>query len=392
MSIRGSTLFSTRGAQHPKRRIRKTDSPLNPSFREPRFPSPSPPHNPQDIMERKTAQEFDQELLYLYDYYAHGMIDRRTFLDRAAKYAVGGLTALALLEMLSPNYLFAAQVPKEDNRVKSEYLKYSSPEGNGINGEMRGLFARPANATGKLPGIIVVHENRGLNPYIEDVTRRCALAGFVAFAPDALYPLGGYPTTRVAELTAGGMSPADAEAKVNAEYLEKFGSADDKAKGVAAAASKWEDQGVAMQRSLNGQKITEDFVAATKFLAAHPSCNGKMGVTGFCFGGGMANTLAWRLPDMIKAAAPYYGAQASAENAAKIKAELVLHYGELDTRINAGWPAYEAALKAAGVKAEGFIYPGVNHGFHNDTTPRYDKAAAELSWERTIALFKRTLT
>ncbi|MEO7413451.1 MAG: dienelactone hydrolase family protein [Opitutaceae bacterium] len=342
-------------------------------------------------MERKTAQEFDQELLYLYDYYAHGQIDRRTFLDRAAKYAVGGLTAVALLEMLSPNYLLAAQVPKEDNRVRSEYLKYSSPEGNGVNGEMRGLFAKPANATGKLPGIIVVHENRGLNPYIEDVARRCALAGFVAFAPDALYPLGGYPVTRMAELTAGGISPAAAEAQVNAEFLAKYGSAEDKAKGVSAAASKWEDQGVVMQRSLNGGKVTEDFVAATKFLAAHSSCNGQIGVTGFCFGGGMSNTLAWRLPDLVKAAAPYYGAVGSAENAPKIKGALLLHFGELDTRINAGWPAYEAALKAANVEHQGFIYPGVNHGFHNDTTPRYDKAAADLSWTRTIEFFKKKL-
>jgi carboxymethylenebutenolidase len=299
-------------------------------------------------MERKTAQEFDQELLYLYDFYAHGHIDRRTFLDRAAKYAVGGLTALALLEMLSPNYVFAAQVPKEDNRVKSEYLKYQSPAGNGVNGEMRGLFAKPASASGKLPGVIVVHENRGLNPYVEDVARRVALAGFVAFAPDALYPLGGYPGT--------------------------------------------DEEGVAMQRKLDGNKITEDFVAATKFLASHPDCNGSIGVTGFCFGGGMANKLAWRLPDLVKAAAPYYGGQPSAEEAAKIKGSLLIHYGELDTRINAGWPAYEAALKAAGVKYEAFIYPGVNHGFHNDTTPRYDKAAAELSWERTIAFFKKNLT
>jgi carboxymethylenebutenolidase len=298
-------------------------------------------------MERKTAQEFDQELLYLYDYYAHGQIDRRTFLDRAAKYAVGGLTAVALLEMLSPNYAFAAQVPNEDARVKSEYLKYPSTAGNATNGEMRGLFAKPANATGKLPGIIVVHENRGLNPYIEDVVRRLALAGYVAFGPDALYPLGGYPGT--------------------------------------------DPEGQRMQSTLNGPKITEDFVAATQFLSTHSDCNGKIGVTGFCFGGGMANTLAWRLPDLVKASAPYYGGQPSAENAAKIKAELVLHYAGLDTRVNAGWPAYETALKAAGVKYEAHIYPEVNHGFHNDTTPRYDKAAADLSWERTLALFKRKL-
>ncbi len=295
-------------------------------------------------MERKTAKEFDQELLDLYDYYVHGQIDRRGFLERAAKFAIGGLTAAALLEMLNPNYAFAAQVPKEDARVKSDYVKYSSPEGSG---EMRGLFAKPANATGKLPGVLVVHENRGLNPYIEDVARRVALAGFVAFAPDALYPAGGYP-------------------------------GDDEA-------------GRVMQSKLDGKKITEDFVAAAKFLHSHPDCNGALGVTGFCFGGGIANTLAWRLPDIIKAAAPYYGGQPQAADAAKIKGALLIHYAGLDTRVNAGWPAYEAALKAAHVEYEAFIYPEVNHGFHNDTTPRYDKAAAELSWTRTIAFFKRKL-
>jgi carboxymethylenebutenolidase len=295
-------------------------------------------------MTRRTAKDFDQELLDLYDYYVHGQIDRRGFIDRAAKFAVGGLTAAALLEMLSPQYAFAAQVPKEDDRVFSEYLKYPSPDGNG---EMRGLFARPAGATGKLPGVIVVHENRGLNPYIEDVARRLALAGFVAFAPDALWPLGGYPGN--------------------------------------------DNEGRAMQQKLDGKKITEDFVAAARFLHAHPSCNGSLGVTGFCFGGGMANTLAWRLPDLIKAAVPYYGGQATAENAAKIKVALLLHYAELDTRVNAGWPAYETALKAAGIEYEAHIYPGVNHGFHNDTTPRYDQAAAELSWTRTIEFFRKKL-
>jgi len=295
-------------------------------------------------MERKTATEFDQELLYLYDYYVHGQIDRRTFLERAAKFAVGGLTAAALLESLSPHYVFAAQVPKDDARVKSDYVKYPSPDGSG---EMRGLFAKPAGAKTKLPGIIVVHENRGLNPYIEDVARRLPLAGFVAFAPDALYPVGGYPGN--------------------------------------------DDEGRTMQAKLDGKKIIEDFVAATKFLHDHPDCNGKIGVVGFCFGGGMANTLAWRLPDIVKAAAPYYGGQPSAENAAKIKGALLLHYAGLDTRVNAGWPAYEEALKKAGVEYEAFIYPDVNHGFHNDTTPRYDKAAAELSWERTLAFFKKKL-
>ena len=296
-------------------------------------------------MDRRTAKEFDQELLDLYDYYVHGQIDRRRFIDRAAKFAVGGLTAVALLEMLNPQYVFAAQVPKDDARVNSEYLKYPSPAGSG---EMRGLFAKPVGATGRLPGIIVVHENRGLNPYIEDVARRVALAGFVAFAPDALYPVGGYPGN--------------------------------------------DDEGRALQQKLDGKKITEDFVAATNFLQAHPDCNGSIGVTGFCFGGGMANTLAWRLPEIVKAAAPYYGGQASAENAAKIKGALLLHYAALDTRVNTGWPAYEEALKAAKIEYEAFIYPGVNHGFHNDTTPRYDQAAAELSWSRTIEFFKKKLS
>lgn len=295
-------------------------------------------------MNRLTAREFDQELLDLYDYYVHGQIDRRSFLERAAKFAVGGITAAALLEMLSPQYALAAQVPKEDDRVTSSYLNYASPDGSG---EMRGLFAKPAVVTGRLPGIVVVHENRGLNPYIEDVTRRVALAGFVAFAPDALYPLGGYPGT--------------------------------------------DDEGRTMQQKLDGKKMTEDFVAATKFLQVHPDCNGSIGVTGFCFGGGMANTLAWRLPGIVKAAVPYYGGQPSAENAAKIKGSLMLHYAELDTRVNAGWPDYEKALKAAGIDYQAFIYPGVNHGFHNDTTPRYDKTTAELSWQRTIEFFKKKL-
>lgn len=295
-------------------------------------------------MKRQTATEFSQELLDLYDYYVHGQIDRRVFLERAGKFAVGGLTAAAVLEMLSPKYVFAAQVPADDARVTAAYVKYPSPEGSG---EMRGLFAKPAGATGKLPGVIVVHENRGLNPYIEDVTRRVALAGFVAFAPDALYPVGGYPGN--------------------------------------------DDEGRALQAKLDGKKVTEDFVAATKFLHTHPDCNGSLGVTGFCYGGAMSNTLAWRLPAIVKAAVPYYGGQPPAAEVPKIKASLLLHYAELDTRVNAGWPAYEAALKAAGVDYEAHIYPGANHGFHNDTTPRYDKAAAELSWERTIAFFKKKL-
>jgi carboxymethylenebutenolidase len=295
-------------------------------------------------MTRRTTKDFDQELLDIYDYYVHGQIDRRGFLDRAAKFAVGGLTAAALLDMLNPQYAFAAQVPKEDSRVVSEYLKYPSPDGSG---EMRGLFAKPAGLTGKVPGIIVVHENRGLNPYIEDVVRRVALAGFVAFGPDALYPVGGYPGN--------------------------------------------DDEGRALQAKLDRNKIFEDFVAAAKFLSTHPDCNGSLGVTGFCFGGLVSNTLAWRLPDLIKAAVPYYGGQPSAENAAKIKGALLLQYAENDKGVNAGWPAYEAALKAANIEYTAHIYPGVSHGFHNDTTPRYDQAAAELSWSRTIEFFKKKL-
>ena len=293
---------------------------------------------------RPTAHDFDQELLNLYDRYAHGLLDRRTFLDRAGKFAVGGLTAVAILEALSPKYAFAAQVPAGDPRVQTEYLKYPSPDGNG---EMRGLFAKPAGATGKLPGVIVVHENRGLNPYIEDVVKRLAVAGFFAFGPDALWPLGGYPGT--------------------------------------------DDQGREMQSKLERAKINEDFVAATRFLQSHAACNGTVGVTGFCFGGGMSNYLAARLPDVVKAAVPYYGGQVAAEEARKIKGALLLHFAELDERVNAGWPAYEIALKAAGISYEAHFYPKTNHGFHNDTTPRYDAAAAELSWQRTIAFFKAKL-
>ena len=299
---------------------------------------------PPRPMNRPTAKRFSQELLDLYDYYVHGQIDRRAFLERAGKFAVGGITAAALLETLSPKYAFAAQVPADDARVQAAYVKYDSPAGSG---EMRGLLAKPAGAAGKLPGVVVVHENRGLNPYIEDVARRVALAGFVAFAPDALYPVGGYPGN--------------------------------------------DDEGRALQAKLDRNKVTEDFVAAARFLSGHAETNGRLGVVGFCFGGGMANTLAWRLPEVVQAAVPYYGGQPPAAEVPKIKASLMLHYAELDTRVNAGWPDYEAALKAAGVSYEAFIYPGVNHGFHNDTTPRYDQAAAELSWTRTIGFFRQKL-
>ncbi len=295
-------------------------------------------------MNRQTSADFDQELLDLYDEYVHGKVTRRTFLDRASKFAVGGLTAAALLEALGPNYAWAQQVPNDDPRIKTEYAEYESPKGGG---NMRGLLAQPAKADGKQPGIIVVHENRGLNPYIEDVARRMAVAGFVAFAPDALTPLGGYPGT--------------------------------------------DEAGRDLQQKRKPEEMIEDFIAAALWLEKHPSCNGTIGVTGFCYGGGMANTLAVRLPDLIKAAVPFYGGQPKPEDVPKIKAQLLLHYGEKDERVNAGWPAYEAALKANGKKYEAFIYPGTNHGFHNDTTPRYDEAAAKLAEKRTIDFFNKVL-
>lgn len=295
-------------------------------------------------MERQTASDFPQELLDLYDYYAHGLIDRRTFLSRATKFTVGGMTSLALLNALSPNYALAQQVPLDDERIQSEYVEFASPNGHGT---MKGLLAKPAVIDEKLPCVLVVHENRGLNPYVEDVARRLAVAGFVALAPDALSPLGGYPGT--------------------------------------------DDEGKAMQRTLNKEKMAEDFVAAAKFLHSHPDSNGQTGVVGFCFGGAVSNALAVTLPDIIKAAAPYYGRQPKAQDVAKIKGSLLIHYAEHDQRVNEGWPEYEKALIANEVDYTTHWYPGANHGFHNDTTPRYDKEAAQLSWDRTIAFFKEKL-
>ncbi len=294
-------------------------------------------------MERKTASDFPPEVLQLFDGYVHGRIGRREFLDHAGKYAVGGFTAAAMLESLRPNYAWAQQVPKNDPRIKTEYVNYPSPQGSGT---MRGYFAQPANATGKLPGVVVIHENRGLNPYIEDVARRLAVEGFLAFAPDALTPVGGYPGD--------------------------------------------EEKATQLFAALDPAKRTEDLVAAYGYLKSRPDCSGKIGAVGFCFGGGVVNTFAVRLPDLA-AAVPFYGGQPSAENAAKIKAPLLIHYAGNDERINAGWPAYEAALKANGVKYEQFTYAGTQHGFHNDTTPRYDEAAAKLAWSRTIAFFKANL-
>jgi carboxymethylenebutenolidase len=293
-------------------------------------------------MERKEASDFDQELLNLFDQYVHGAIDRRGFLDRAGRFAVGGLTAAALLDMLSPKFA-EAQVPKDDKRLKTEYVDYPSPKGSD---KTRGYLARPANATGKLPGILVIHENRGLNPHIEDIARRLALDNFVTFAADALTPVGGYPGD--------------------------------------------EDKARELFQKLDQTKTREDFVAAATYLKTRPDCTGKIGAVGFCYGGGIVNMLATRLPDLA-AAVPFYGGQPPAEDVAKIKAPLLIHYAENDERINAGWPAYEAALKANNVKYEMFKYPGTQHGFNNDTTPRYDEKAAKLAWQRTVDFFKKNL-
>jgi carboxymethylenebutenolidase len=295
------------------------------------------------LMERKRATDFPQELLNIFDRYVHGEISRRDFLDGATKYAVAGLTATAIWESLRPNYALAQQVPKDDERLKTEYLTVSSPEGNG---SIRGYFVRPASADGKLPGVLVIHENRGLNAYIEDVARRLGAANFLALAPDGLTSVGGYP-------------------------------GDD-------------EKGAELFRQVDENKMFEDFVASVAWLKSHPECTGKIGVVGFCFGGTMANKLAVRLPDLVAAVA-FYGRQPPAADAAKIKAPLLLHYASLDTRITDGWPAYEEALKANHVTYKAYVYEGVNHGFHNDTTPRYDEAAAKLAWQRTLDFFNRYL-
>jgi len=295
-------------------------------------------------MERKKATDFPQELLDQFDKYVHGDISRREFLDRANKFAVGGLTAVAIWEALRPNYAFAQQVPKDDARIKAEYETVSSPQGNG---SIKGYFVRPANATGKLPAVLVVHENRGLNPYIEDVARRLGKANFMAFAPDGLTSVGGYP--------------GDEE-----KAAKMFGTVD-------------------------REKMAQDFVASAKWLKGRADSTGKLGAVGFCFGGGVVNNLAVALGSDLAAGAPFYGAQPSAADTAKIKAPMMMHYAGLDTRINGGWPAYEEALKSNKCNYQGFIYEGVNHGFHNDTTPRYDEAAAKLAWSRTLDHFDKYL-
>ncbi len=294
-------------------------------------------------MERKQASDFPPEVLRLFDQYVHGLIDRRGFLDRAARFAVGSMTATMLLDALNPRFAEAQQFAKDDKRLGASSVEYDSPKGTG---KVRGYQALPVKRSGKLPGVLVVHENRGLNPHIEDVTRRIALEGYVAFAPDALTPLGGYPGD------------------------------EDKARELFA--------------KLDQQKTREDFVAAVGWLEKRPECTGKVGVVGFCYGGGIANMLATRIPSLA-AAVPFYGSQPSPEDVAKIKAPLLIHYAENDDRINAGIPAFEAALKANHVKYEIFKYPGTQHGFNNDTTPRYDKTAATLAWQRTMDFFKANL-
>lgn len=295
-------------------------------------------------MERKKASDFPQELLNLFDLYVHGEISRRSFLDGAQKFAVGGVTAVALWEMLKPNYAWAIQVQPNDSRIKSERVTIASPQGNGT---INGYLVRPASATGKVPAILVVHENRGLNPYIEDVARRLAVAGYMALAPDSLTTVGGYPGD--------------------------------------------EEKAAKLFASLDRAKMTKDFLAAAEWLKSRPDCTGKLGAVGFCFGGGVVNQLAVWMGSGLNAAVPFYGTQPSAAEAARIKAPLLAHYASLDTRITSGWPAFDAELTAAHVTHEGYVYQGANHGFHNDTTPRYDEAAATLAWQRTMAWFNKYL-
>lgn len=290
-------------------------------------------------MNRMTAKDFDQELLDLYDFYAHGKITKREFLDKAGKFAVGGVTAMALLNMLSPNYAMAEQVSFNDPDIVAEYITYPSPNGHG---EVRGYLVRPAAAEGPLPAVLVIHENRGLNPYIEDVARRAAKAGFMALAPDGLTSVGGYPGN--------------------------------------------DSEGRDLQRTVDGEKLMNDFFAGFEHLMEREDSTGNVGAVGFCYGGGVVNALAVAYPEM-KAGVPFYGRQAAVADVPKIVAPLLMQYGELDERINEGWPDFEAALIANDRTYEAYIYEGANHGFHNDSTPRYDEAAADLAWDRTIGWF-----
>ncbi|PQV45703.1 carboxymethylenebutenolidase [Jejuia pallidilutea] len=288
-------------------------------------------------------EDINQDVFDLYDDYAHNKIDRRKFVEKLSLYAIGGITVSSLLSFITPNYKDNLVVAVNDKRLDSKYITYNSPKGGGT---IKGLLSKPKDAKGKLPGVIVVHENRGLNPYIEDVGRRTALEGFISLAPDALTPLGGYPGN--------------------------------------------DDEGRALQRKRDKQDMLEDFIAAFEYLKNHKNCNGHIGVVGFCFGGWISNMMAVKIPT-LKAAVPFYGGQPSAEETAKIKAPLLLQFAELDKRVNAGWPAYEASLKANNVAYTAYFYEGVNHGFHNNTTPRYDEKAATLSWKRTIDFFNDKL-
>jgi carboxymethylenebutenolidase len=295
-------------------------------------------------MERKDAGEYPQELLDLFDRFVHGDIDRRTFLDRAGKFAVGGLSATAILDSLRPNFTWAQQVGAQDPRITTETVTVPSPQGNG---SIKGHFARPRNATGRLPAVLVIHENRGLNPYIEDVARRLAVENFIAYAPDGLTSVGGYPGD--------------------------------------------EDRARALFPTVDREKMTVDFIATARWLKARPDCNGKVGAVGFCFGGGIVGTLAVRMGADLSAGVSFYGSAPDAADVPRIRAPLLVQYAGLDTRINAGRPEFEEALKANGMAYEMHMYEGANHGFHNDTTPRYDEAAAKLAWERTLAWFNRYL-
>jgi carboxymethylenebutenolidase len=292
-------------------------------------------------MARPTAADFDPELLLLFDAYVHGALDRRGFLDKARKYAVGGVTAAMLLDALNPKFAEAQQVAKDDARLNASFVEFPSPQGSGT---ARGYLVRPAKATGKLPAILVVHENRGLNPHIEDIARRIALDNYMAFAPDALFPVGGYPGE--------------------------------------------EDKARTLFQTLDQTKTREDFVAAAQFVRTRPDSTGKLGAVGFCYGGAIVNMLATRVPELA-AGVPFYGGPAPIPDVPKIKAALMLQFAGNDERVNAGWPPYEEALKAAGVRYEAHVYPGTQHGFNNDTTPRYDEKAAKLAWERTMAFFAK---
>ena len=294
-------------------------------------------------MPRLTAKDFAPQLLELYDYYAHGRISRREFLDRAAVFTAG-VSAFSVLGALSPNYALAEQVAPTDPAIVAEYITYPSPKGHG---QVRGYLARPANAKGKVPAVVVVHENRGLNPYIEDVARRLAKQGYMALAPDGLSSVGGYPGN--------------------------------------------DEAGVALQKTVDPQKLMNDFFAAIEWSMQHEASTGKVGITGFCYGGAVANAAAVAYPE-LGAAVSFYGRQPDASDVSRIKAPVMVHLAELDTRINEGWPAYEQALKANKVTYQGYIYPGVNHGFHNDSTPRYDEAAATLAWDRTLSWFGKYLS